>query len=85
MINVKENNKSSYTENSWCRTCFLFRETQSHLLQCPPIMDKLRFMVDFKSLKYDMIFGSLAKQAKIAKAYALILETREDMIQDMTK
>ena len=85
MINIKENNKSSYTENSWCRTCFLFRETQSHLLQCPPIREKLRFMVDFKSMKYDMIFRSLAKQVKIAKAYALIVQTRKDMIEDMTK
>ena len=48
-------------------------------------MEKLRFMVDFKSLNHDMIFVSIAKQLKIAKAYALMLQTRKDIIEDMTK
>ena len=32
-----------------------------------------------------MIFGSIAKQVKIAKAYALMLQTRKDILEDMKK
>ena len=53
--------------------------TQSHLLQCPLIMEKLRFMVDFKSLNYDMIFVSIAKQLKIAKDYAKKVNRRNSL------
>ena len=30
MLDLKENSKSSYKENPWCRTCFMFKESQPH-------------------------------------------------------
>ena len=56
MIDVKENFKSSSSQSMWRRTCYIFRETQQHLLECPPIKMKLKDIVDFESLSYNMIF-----------------------------
>ena len=49
----------------WCRTCFLFNESQSHLLQCPEIVNKLDNELDFKSIDYNMMFSTLENQEKI--------------------
>ena len=83
MIDLKENSKSYHMDNLWCRSCFLFPESQSHLLQCPPIVRKLSNLVDFKSIDYSMIFGKVENQIKITKVYTLALEARMDIIEEM--
>ena len=67
MIDVKQNFKSSNVNNMWCKICHLFSESQQHLLVCQPLRMSLRGLVDFDSLKYDMIFGPLKEQEKFAK------------------
>ena len=60
-VDVKENNSSSHRDNMWCRTCYLFPESQQHLFQCTEIRSKFQ-MVDFMDLNYEMIFGNLQNQ-----------------------
>ena len=67
----------------WCRTCFLFPEGQQHLLQCGPIVRRLENIIDFTQLDYNMIYGKMESQVKIAKSYLMILNTRLDLIQEM--
>ena len=45
MIDAKDNFRSSYEENMWCRTCCLFSETKEHLFQC----------INFSEIKYSML------------------------------
>ena len=80
MIDVKENFKSSYVNNMWCKICHLFSESQQHLLVCQPLRMSLRGLVDFDSLKYDMIFGPIKEQEKFAKNYTQILCVRQDIL-----
>jgi hypothetical protein len=83
MIDLKENLRSYHMDNLWCRSCFLFPESQSHLLQCPPIVRKLSHLVDLKTIDYNMIFGKVENQIKITKVYTLALEARMDIIEEM--
>ena len=80
MIDVKANFRSAHTTNMWCKTCQLFTETQQHLLECPGIRIKTKNLINFKELDYQMIFGTLQNQEKIAKSYQIILEARRDLL-----
>ena len=80
MIDVKENFQSGQENNMWCRTCYLFKETQQHLVQCSPIRDKLEGLVKFNQLDYNMIFKTVKSQEYFAKMYTLILDARRDII-----
>ena len=82
MIDVKESFKSSQRDNMWCKTCFLFKETKQHLVDCPQIRDKLNGIVKFEQLQYNMIIGTLKNQEIFARNYTLILNAREDIIAD---
>ena len=85
MIDVKQNFGSLYRENMWCRTCFLFQESQEHLLQCGAILSKLKNSVDFSIIRYSMLFDTLEKQVMIAKVFSLILNTRLGLIEEIRK
>ena len=78
-IDAKLNMSSLFKENKWCRTCFLFPESQEHLFSCLDIREKLKD-VDFSGIKYEMIYGHLHEQEKIAKVYHLILQARSDIL-----
>ena len=80
MINVKLNFKSSNKENIWCKTCYLFPETQQHLTTCPVLKSRLKHLVDYETLDHSMIFQNLERQEKFAKMYTIILKGREDML-----
>ena len=80
-IDVKGNMSSSFKDRMWCRTCFLFSESQEHLFQCAEIRIKLKD-VDFSSVKYEMIYGRLKNQENIAKVYHLILQARKDILNN---
>ena len=81
-LNVKNNHKSSYKENMWCRTCHLFSETQEHILHCSVIRDKVKHLnIDFNSVTYNMIFGSMDNQEKLVKIYQIIVQARNDILK----
>ena len=81
MIDVKCNKKSYYKQNLWCKTCYLFPESQHHLMQCITLVDKLKDVISLKTLDYKMIFGNLQDQVKIAKCYTIIMKTRLDVLE----
>ena len=83
MLDVKQNFGSYHKENMWCKTCFLFTESQQHLLQCSAIVNKLKNVVNFSSLSYNMIFETTVNQVKIAQAFSLILKTRLVLIEEL--
>ena len=80
MIDVKDNFKSSYTDNMWCRLCMLFSETQIHLINCSIIRKKLKGIINFENLNLEMIYQSIEKQEIIAKSYTIILNTWNDLL-----
>ena len=65
----------------WCRTCKLFPEFQSHLLQCPEIVTKLNYL-DLKTstINENMIYSDLQKQEIIVNIYSDILEIRKNLL-----
>ena len=79
MIEVKENYKSSQ-DDMWCRLCFLFRETQLHLLDCTKIREKLKGVVKFEKLKLEMAFQSIENQEMLAKSYSIVINAWKDLI-----
>ena len=79
MIDVKDNFKSSH-DNIWCRLCFLFRETQDHLISCSKIRGKLSGIVNFENLNIDMAYQSLENQELLARNNTIILNARSDII-----
>ena len=80
-LNVKDNQKSSYKENMWCRTCHLFSETQEHILHCSIVRDKVKHLsIDFSSVSYNMIFGSMDCQEKLIKIYQIMVQARNDIL-----
>ena len=80
MINVKQNFKSLYKENKWCKTCYLFPETQQHLYVCPVLRIKCSQLIDFSQMDQRMIFQNERRQEKFVKSYHLLLQAREDLL-----
>ena len=85
MIDVKQNFSSIYKENMWCRTCYLFQESQEHLLKCSVIVDRLKQSINFSTAKYCMLFKSEEEQIKITKVFSLVLKTRKSIIEETRK
>ena len=79
-VDVKGNQETSFKENVWCRTCHLFPESQKHVFECNVIRKKLD-MIDFRKLKYEMIFGKLEDQELFAQNYHLMLKARSDLMK----
>ena len=80
MVDVKANFCSANTSNMWCKFCHLFTETQRHLLECPVIRCRTKNVIDNKEVDYQMIFGNIKNQVKIAEIYQIILEARKDLL-----
>ena len=74
-VNVKNNSKSSFKDDMWCQTCFLYTETQCNAIRSK--MDSEHFI----GLKYERIFGTLKDQEKFTKVYHLMLKARDDVMK----
>ena len=81
MLNVKLNFRSQYSDNL-CSMCLVFPETQEHQINCSVIKCILKDVIDFKSLKYEFLYGTLAQQEQLAKVYTVIMTTREDILKN---
>ena len=76
-LDVKKN-FPGLNRNMWCRSCGLFTETQSHLLQCPALVVHLKYLTGKTSnLNEQYIYGNIKQQQMIVKIYTDILEVRE--------
>jgi hypothetical protein len=82
-IDAKDNQESSYKNNMWCRTCCIVKESQQHIFECHTIRKKLNYL-NFQNCNYQMIFGKLEDQVKIAKLFQLVLNARDDIINNGT-
>ena len=85
MIDVKQNFKTSFSQNPWCKICLLFRETQQHLVDCAPIRSRLKGIKNFEDMEYNLMYGKLADQEKYAKNYTLILSARDDLLSTVNQ
>ena len=78
-LEVKKNFPGLHS-NEWCTSCYLFPESQSHLLQCPAIVVHLGYLAGTTStLDEKDIYRSIEKQKVIVKIYSDILEIRESL------
>ena len=81
-LNVKMNFPNQH-EDKLCKTCKLFPETQSHLLQCPEIVPKLKIVCSANTVVEEtMLYGSTDNQLKIVKIYTEILEIRKSLLEN---
>ena len=80
MVDVKENFRSRKNGNMLCRLCFIFSETQQHLLECTIIREKLKDVVQFESLSIQMAHQSIESQELLARNYTIILNARRDIL-----
>ena len=81
-LNVKMNFSQMYSDNL-CRVCKLFPESQSHLLQCPDILPKLKLLSNSEKIEEKYIYGDIDKQLKVVKIYMKVLEIREELLEDI--
>ena len=82
MIDVKLNFGSMHKENPWCRTCFMVKETQQHLLNCPVIIKRLENVINLSSMRHCMLFKEIEKQIEITNVFSVIIETRTKIIEE---
>ena len=78
-LDVKSN-FGSLNENQLCISCGLEKETQGHLLQCPPLVKNLKYLIGKTSrLEENHIYCDIEKQINIVNIYSDILEQRDIM------
>ena len=78
-LDVKSNFESQ-NENQLCISCGLEKETQGHLLQCPPLVKNLKYVIGKTSrLEENHIYCDIDKQINIVNIYSDILEQRDVM------
>ena len=81
-LNVKMNFPNQH-QDKLCKTCNLFPESQSHLLQCPEIVPKLKIVCSANTgVDESFLYGSIENQLKITKIYTQILEIRKSILEN---
>ena len=70
-------------QDNLCKTCKLFPESQSHLLQCPQIFPRLRILdLQHQGICNEkLIYNGIKNQLKIVKMYTQILEIRTSILE----
>ena len=76
-------NFSQMYSDNLCRVCKLFPESQSHLLQCPDILPKLKLLSNTEKIEEKYIYGDIDKQLKVVKIYLKVLEIREELLEHL--
>ena len=78
-LDVKQNFPGQYG-STLCRSCGLFPESQSHLLECPMIVSKLQTVnKNCSRVNENMIYGDVEEQKIIVNIYSEILLVRESL------
>ena len=66
----------------YCSLCKLFPETQSHILQCPDVVTKMKTpVISNNSINDEDIYGNLDKQVRIVKIYSEALDIRNKLLE----
>ena len=80
MINVKSNFRNQY-ENVLCQLCDNgAEESQSHLLECPTLLDNCPMLFNDTQTEYDDIFECPSKQLQVVRLFQSVLDIREKML-----
>ena len=83
-LEVKQNFSGQYG-SPWCISCGLFPETQSHLLQCPEIVVKLKTInKKWSELNENMIYGNIEEKQLIISIYSEVLQVRENLKEGLS-
>ena len=73
-------------QNLWCTSCKLFPETQSHLLQCPVLVQKLKYLAGKTSkLNEKYVYGNINQQEINVNIFSDLLEVRESLKENLFK
>ena len=80
-LDVRKNFGNQFND-TLCRICNLFSETQSHLVQCPVIALKLKLLCLGPQIDEKHVFGSVDEQLKVAKVYCKILDLRKEILDE---
>ena len=72
-LDVKQNFPGQHRD-LWCRSCGLFPESQSHLLQCPQLVSRVSYLVGKTSILDE---NDIYKD--IINIFSDLLEVRENM------
>ena len=82
-LDVKENFKGMH-RNPWCISCGLFKESQSHLLQCPELVSKLNYLdVKPSTLNENYIYGNIKQQQMMVKIFSDVLDARDALKENL--
>ena len=65
-----------------CKVCKLFPESQSHLLQCPQIVEKLQLLSLNTKIDENNIYGNVEQQEVIVKLYMQIMKIRSELLDE---
>ena len=85
MAEVKNNFKNKYTDKL-CQLCKLEQEDQYHLFTCQILLDNCQELAENISVEYEDIFStSLKKQEEAAKLLSKIWDTRDKLIENISK
>ena len=80
MINVKSNFRNQY-ENVLCQLCDNgAEESQSHLLECPTLLDNCPMLFNDTQTEYGDIFECPSKQLQVVRLFQSVLDIREKML-----
>ena len=74
-------NYKNQHSNTLCQVCGQFPECQTHLLQCPQIVPKLK-LVTKEVTDESMIYGNVEKQLAIVKIYVQVMEIRKKILEE---
>ena len=80
-LHIRMNYQNQHV-NILCQICGLFPESQSHLLQCPQIVPKLKILSDEKFPDETYIYGNVDQQLKIIKIYMQVIDVRKEMLEN---
>ena len=80
-LHIRMNYQNQHV-NILCQICGLFPESQSHLLQCPQIVPKLKILSDEKLPDESLIYGNVDQQLKIIKIYMQVIDVRKGMLEN---
>ena len=79
-LSVKDNVKGMHPDIQCSLGCPEI-ETQKHILECKPLLDKSNSSQVVKTVEYSDIFGNVNRQKLAVVVYAELLKIREELIQ----
>ena len=81
MTELKMNFKNMYVDQI-CPLCWLYDDSQSHLLECKILKENCVSLKENMNVKYKDIFGNMSQQKKAVDLFEKIWITREKLLDE---